>query len=138
MRPGWFASRRDQTSIDSIDPSSAANIRWLEARAINLFPVRFWGNLCAADGTRQRLNETDFHQRYLGSVVFKILSALISAPRPTVDRHGLRHPPQETFQDDAKTKPRQHIGEPMGQQDDARADKQRASCPNQISDFGRQ
>jgi hypothetical protein len=59
MRPGWFASRRDQTSIDSIDPSSAANIRWLEARAINLFPVRFWGNLCAADGTRQRLNETE-------------------------------------------------------------------------------
>ena len=43
MRPASFASRRDQTSIDSIDPSSAANIRWLEARAINLFPVRFWG-----------------------------------------------------------------------------------------------
>jgi hypothetical protein len=60
MRPASFASRRDQTSIDSIDPSSAANIRWLEARAINLFPVRFWGNPCAADGTRQRLNETDF------------------------------------------------------------------------------
>jgi len=38
MRPASFASRRDQTSIDSIDPS-AANIRWLEARAINLFPV---------------------------------------------------------------------------------------------------
>src|SRR5258706_10224283 len=137
MRPASFASRRDQTSIDSIDPS-AANIRWLEARAINLFPVRFWGNPCAADGTRQPLNETDFPSVISVPLCLKFCQPLSSAPGPTVDRHGLRHPPQETFHDDAKTKARQHIGEPMGQQDDARADKQRASGPKQISDFGRQ
>src|SRR3984893_5194374 len=110
----------------------------LKHRTINPFPVRSGepgGGLLMEHANA--LNETDFLRWISVPLCLKIWSALtFKAPGPTVDRHRLCHPPHETFQDDAKTKARQHIGEPMGQQHDARADKQRADRPSPISYLG--
>jgi hypothetical protein len=61
----------------------------------------------------------------------------IADQTPVVHRHRLGHPPHEALHCDAKTKADQHVRELMGQQDDARGDKQGAARPNQISGLGR-